>query len=171
MALSSANMQKMKRMGSGLLIGPHIVLTAAHNAYDNEKPLRKSYSDTKFIPGANGVEIPFGEIEVDHVFAPESYINYKRKDEENGMNADDYVLLVLTKRIGQETGYFGMYAVSDSHGNLLKPKEVSIVGYAADLIKKKIKNNISIRAKKRQLLGFISKNNYFTFNAMQIYLA
>ena len=32
-----------------------------------------------------------------------------------------------------------MKAVSDSHGNLLKPKEVSIVGYAADLIKEKHK--------------------------------
>ena len=107
-------------MGSGFLIEPHIVLTAAHNVYDNEKPLKKRYSDIKFIPGAEGVEIPFGEIEVDYVFTPESYINYKRKDEENGVNADDYAMLVLKKRIGQETGDFGKSAVSDSHGTLLK---------------------------------------------------
>ena len=48
---------------SGFLIGPHIVLIAAHNVYDNEKPLRKRYSDIKCILGTNGVEIPFGEIE------------------------------------------------------------------------------------------------------------
>ena len=84
------------------------------------------------------------------MFAPESYINYKRKDDENGVNADDYALLALkkTESAKKATGYFGLYAVSDSHGNLLKPKEVSIVGYAPDLIKEKINHNISIRAKK-----------------------
>ena len=46
---------------------------------------------------------------------------------------------ILRKRIGQETGYFGMYAVSDSHGNLLKHKEVSIVAYTANLIKEESK--------------------------------
>ena len=39
------------------------------------------------------------------------------------MNAEDYAFLVLKKRIGQETGYFGRYAVSDSHGNLLQPRK------------------------------------------------
>ena len=59
-------------------------------------------------------------------------------------------LVSSEKPIGQETGHFGMYAVPNSHDILLQPKEVLIVGYAADLIKKKVKNNISIRAKKEQ---------------------
>ena len=51
------------------------------------------------------------------------------------MNTDDYALLALKKRIGQETGYFGVYALSDSHDNLLNQKESSIVGYARDQLK------------------------------------
>ena len=61
------------RWGSGILVGANIVLTAAENVYDDEKPTRKRYAHIKFILGANGDETPFGEIEVDQVFAPEDY--------------------------------------------------------------------------------------------------
>lgn len=59
------------KWGSGVMIEPHLVLIAAHNAYDNQKPIRKRYPCIKFIPGANGNGAPFGEIEAQDVFAPE----------------------------------------------------------------------------------------------------
>ena len=89
--------------GSRVLIGTNIVLTAAHNVYNDEKPFRKRYSHIKFIPGANEDEAPFGEIEVDQVFAPEEYINHKEvDDDENGMSSANYALLILKKPIGHE---------------------------------------------------------------------
>ena len=47
-----------------------------------------------------------------------------------------------------------MKAVSDSHGNLLKPKEVSIVGYAADLIKEKHKEQYIHKSEQGTTPGF-----------------
>ena len=38
--------------GSGTLIASRIVLTAAHNIYDEQKPIQKRYPFLKFIPGA-----------------------------------------------------------------------------------------------------------------------
>lgn len=118
------------RWGSGILVGPDIVLTAAHNVYDDEKPIRKRYPSIKFIPGVNGDEAPFGEIEVDSVFAPDDYINHKGTKEENGANGDDYAVVILKKPIGRETGYFGLHLLREQEITMLKSKKVFIVGYA-----------------------------------------
>ena len=71
-ALSSGKIQKMKRRDWDQ--GSKLDLILYYQLYDNEKPLRKRDSDIKFISGAN-----FGGIKIDHLFAPESYSNYKRK--------------------------------------------------------------------------------------------
>ena len=104
------------------------------------------------------------------MFAPERYINYKRKDEEKEWCECRQLSFGSSEK---RVGYFGMYAVPDSHDILLKPKEVPIVGYAVELNKEESKEHFIHKSEKGtgRLLGFISKRNYSTFNAMQIYLA
>ena len=118
--------------GSGFLIGPDLVLTAARNVYDDEKPMRNRHSQIKFIPGANGDEAPYGEIEVIHVFAPENYINHKSEDEKEGANADDIALLVLKKPIGRETGYVGLHFILPMTSNFNGSIDTFVAGYPAD---------------------------------------
>ena len=62
-----------------------MVLTAAHNIYDDQKPTRKRYPYLRFVPGANEDYAPFGELEIEDVFVPEEYINHKA--EENDINS------------------------------------------------------------------------------------
>ena len=127
--LARKSEEEAPRWGSGILVGANIVLTAAQNVYDDEKPIRKRYPLIKFIPGAHGDETPFGEVEVDEVFAPQDYINHIVKNEENGKNEeDDYALLVLKKPVGDEAGYFGLF--SSGFGTFIEEKEISIVGYS-----------------------------------------
>ena len=143
--------------GSGVLIGTNIVLTAAYNIYDDEKPIKKRYPCIKFIPGANGDEAPFGEIEVDQVFAPEDFINHKEIDDENGGNAADYALLYLRKPIGCVAGYFGLHAVLPSERKLLDVDEVSIVGYPAHEIVNENKAKFEQWGEKGIIIGFDEK--------------
>ena len=113
------------KWGSGVMIGPDLVLTAAHNVYDNQKPFRKRYPCIKFIPAANEDEAPFGEIGVQSVFAPEKYISHQG-DEEN------YALMILTIPIGREIGYYGVKALpGKTPDKLLKGSVISVVGYHA----------------------------------------
>ena len=49
--------------GTGILIGPDLVLTAAHNIYD-VKETKQKYASIEFIPGINEKEIPFGIFKV-----------------------------------------------------------------------------------------------------------
>ena len=61
--------------GTGIMVGPDIVYTAAHNVYDNSKPARKKYSNIKFLPGINGDVAPFGKAEIEDIYASEAYIH------------------------------------------------------------------------------------------------
>ena len=106
------------------------MLTAAHNIYDEQKPIRKRYPFLKFIPGANGGEAPFGEIEVEDIFAPEEYIHHiPEEKEEDDITTHDYAILILKKSMGQETGYFGLHAVAAGEEGLLEDKEIYVRGY------------------------------------------
>ena len=60
-----------------------------------------------------------------------------------------------------------MYAVSDPHGNLLRPREVSISGYAADLIKEENKEKYIQKSEKRTITGFHKQKqrHYSQYNA------
>ena len=118
------------KWGSGALVAPNIVLTAAHNVYDDQKPIRKRYPCIKFVPGANKDNAPFGEIDIEDVFAPEEYISHNAGGNEvSGLIEHDYALVTLKKPIGNETGYFGLHAVAAEHSRSLKDKEVYVVGY------------------------------------------
>ena len=120
------------RWGPGVLVGPDTVLTAAHIVYDDEKPIRKRYPYIRFIPRTDGNEAPFGEIEIEDVYAPKDYLNNGDDDYKgdvnvkNGVNGDNYAFLLLKRPIGLEAGYLGLYLVPST---IEKPfKEISIVG-------------------------------------------
>ena len=104
-----------------------MVWTAAHNVYNEQKPIRKRYPYIRFIPGANEHYAPFGEIEVEDISAPNEYTNHKAG--ENDINAYDYALLILKKPIGKETGYFGLHAIAEEYAILLEEKKVYLAGY------------------------------------------
>src|SRR5690606_38621088 len=120
--------------GSGILIGPDIVLTAASNIYDNQKPVRKRYPYLKFILGANNDKVTFGEIEIEDVCVPEGYINHEGERGGNNANSNNYALIILKKQIGREIGYFGMHALA-ADTTLIQTKEISVVGYPREIIK------------------------------------
>lgn len=118
---------EIPRKGSGILVGPDIVFTAAYNVYDNGKPIRKKYPYIRFIPGANGGEAPFGEIEVDDVFVSENYLNNNTGGDEE--NIYDYALLKLNKRIGDKFGYFGLRSFVEGIPYFIEEiREISMMG-------------------------------------------
>ena len=127
--IKESKSETIMKWGSGVLIGPDLVLTAAQNVYDNQKPTRKKYPYIKFIPGANGDEAPFGEIEVEEAFASEKYIN-NQGDEEN------FALMILKTPIGRETGCCGVRAIPAEHLDELKDSIIYVMGgiscYAGD---------------------------------------
>lgn len=145
--------------GSGVMIGPDIVLTAAQNVYNDEKPIRKKYSCLKFIPAANGFEAPFDEIEVEEIFVPESYINNEESDlnpDDDGSAGDDFTtdnfaVMILRKPIGYETGYFGLQIVTPKKwANYLSSKEIRTVGYR----KNELTGNFEQWEEKRKIITF-----------------
>ena len=117
------------KWGHGVMIGPDIVLTAAHNVYDDEKPIRMKFPHIKFVPGATGDEAPFGEIEVEEVITTESYIKNTGETEGSGLHTNSYALMILRKSIGSETGYLGLHAVASKHTYLHEDREVFVMGY------------------------------------------
>lgn len=82
-------------------------------------------------------EAPFGEIDVDEVFASDSYIYHTARNEEpDGVEADDYVLLILKQPIGREVGYFGLALTTAElfQSHIMNENKCSIVGYPGDKI-------------------------------------
>ena len=136
--------------GSGTLIGLDLVLTAAHLVYGNEKPIRKSYPLIKFIPGIDGDGAPFGEIEVDHVIATEDFIHHSAYADVDGMKSQDFAILILSKRIGFQTGYSRWFSIPFGLRDKFMQKEISVVGYYEE----KIKGKQTLWAEKRKIADF-----------------
>lgn len=110
-----------KGNGTGTLIGSNIVLTCAHNVYDNKKNI--NYKNLIFYPAING---PFnhGETRVKSVYFPNDY-------KSNKDSVEDYALLILENHIGDQFGHMGIHC---SNPKNLKGKKYKLYGYPHDKV-------------------------------------
>ncbi len=88
------------RVGSGVLVGPRLLLTASH-----AMPWDTGDSSVRFVPGyRNGNDPRFGDAYVD---------NWRGVRNEDDVTGLDYVICKLNWRIGDRTGWLGSEWNSD----------------------------------------------------------
>jgi V8-like Glu-specific endopeptidase len=105
--------------GSGTLIGPNTVLTAAHVIYN----FGGKANYVEFIPAINKNDTPYGIINAKKIFYPAEFV------ESEGAN-EDYGILILDQEIGEKTGFFGISVLKPE---MLKKKKYYLYGYPEDL--------------------------------------
>lgn len=117
------------KKGSGTLVGPNIVLTAAHVLYDKVANKETNLNSIHFYPAKNRWSTPYGEVKVTTVYYPEAY-----KTDQHGYH--DWALLILEKNIGhviqenvKEQGWFNLKACSNDE---LKGRPIHVVGYPGE---------------------------------------
>ena len=112
--------------GTGVLIGPDVVLTAAHNVRQctaktqltAEKRTEQVPKQVHFFPGIDG-----HEYEVDRIFVrKDSWLT----DNECPELEEDYALLFLKHSVGITAGYFGLAVLND---DCIKMKKINVTGY------------------------------------------
>lgn len=108
-------------LGSGVLVSPHHVLTAAHNIYSHK--IGEGWaSEVLFIPAQDEDKRPFDQ-------ARGAMLLSFRQWKETQDPAHDLALIVLDEPIGYRTGWAGIFLAPD---DLLKQKEVHVTGYPGD---------------------------------------
>ena len=105
--------------GTGILIGPDLVLTATHNIYDY-KGTKQQIKDIVLIPGINEQVIPFGVFKLLESYVPKDFLTSWEKE--------DYALLVLDGAPGTLAGFFGLHV---AHKEIIKEKrkKLNVIGY------------------------------------------
>ncbi len=142
---------------SGAMVGPNIVLTAAHCLSYNGKFIG---SVEVFAPAAdkseNGQLLSAKSIEL---YVPDKYIEYSNNSTSytHAMEQYDYGIVILDKSIGAKTGWFGLNAMSRTQ---LKSAHIIVLGYSGD----KPDNTLW---KSEGFIGFwkVYTNNTFGHNA------
>ncbi len=91
--------------GTGVLVGPDLVLTAAHNVYDTARG--KWTQDVWATPAQNGDATPYGSYQASRVFILKKY------QEEKTGNKDSYdmALTKLSKPVDVRVGYLPLTTV------------------------------------------------------------
>jgi V8-like Glu-specific endopeptidase len=155
--------------GVGMLIGPDILLTVAHNLCHmsiSQNGAKKIYMSKKvcFFAAANGDFNPFEPIKSQEIYVPPAYINSLENDDREEQLNNDWGLVYLSAPVGdqvisildvEKTNYIKIYQQGDNkfyqfftnnqNLNLLKlakqtkSKKISIVGYTE--FKDTYKNN------------------------------
>lgn len=102
-------------IGSGLLIGPRTVLTAAHVIWEgvptdpppacgkhaDDKPVDPIFNNIKILPGRDGSKETFGAaFAVDYLFSPRGYCWEKERTK------DDFALIYLDRKLGDKVGFW-----------------------------------------------------------------
>jgi V8-like Glu-specific endopeptidase len=106
--------------GSGVLIGPHHVLTAGHNVYSHTEGGWPASVSVRF--GLNEAVAPFGERKAVKVYTFKQWKNSQDK-------SYDMALLLLDHSLGHTLGWSGLLCLDDE--TVLKEK-VTITGYPGD---------------------------------------
>lgn len=108
--------------GSGVLVGPNDVLTAAHVIYDTSLG---DYADFVLVsPGRNGEVKPFGTVYGDDLRIPQGWAFYEDF-------AYDYGIIGLNRPIGYNTGWHELGWVNDPAA--LIGEAMQSFGYPSDL--------------------------------------
>jgi len=123
--LVSLKCDKITYWGTGVLIGPNIVLTAGHNLYHYNRRVFADLKNLQFLPGMNGQVIPFGVVRVEKFYVSPTYTQEGK---------EDYGILILKEPIGDQTGYFGLACLESEE---IKSKIINVTGYPADKVASK----------------------------------
>lgn len=112
--------------GTGALVGPRHVLTAAHNLYDRKQSLGPA-SSIIFSPGKNG-QGSCQSFKVTHFMVVKEWI-----DEKQGKrNFFDFGMAILDKDVGYEVGWLGILSTPLDFLNKLLPP-IEIYGYPGQI--------------------------------------
>ena len=105
--------------GSGVMVGPYSVLTAAHNVYDKDTRLWAEHITVS--PGANSGNAHFGTSNVARAFIPKDYFE--------GNEAYDMALLTIDQAVGKQTGWATLSALDDEE---FEEAHFWVTGYPGD---------------------------------------
>ena len=106
------------------MIAPNVVLTAAHNIYNNSKKIEASLIE--FIVECNGNEYKDSS-KCKRVYYPKAY--------KDGDDYEDYGLLILESNLGETYGYIGICNEEKINSEV----EYNVYGYPADKVRNKHK--------------------------------
>ena len=125
--LITMKFKKTLYSGTGILINPSIVLTAASNLYD--RPTKTFATEITFTPAKTDSFAKFGIYKILEFRLPSEYVENEEKNEE-----EDFAILILEKKsefcAGEYTGFFGVKVfrkVEDFLGGF-----ISVFGYGGD---------------------------------------
>lgn len=148
--------------GVGILIGPRIVLTVAHNLchiYKNEVIFSKSVC---FYPAANGDFVPFTTFKSKEYFIPPGYINATLKGDKQQQLSNDWGVVLFDKNIGDEI--LTLFDICTKDNSNLKTNEILYSFFTNEDNKNKLKNNSNIA-----LVGYTEQRGmYRNSNAFQL---
>jgi V8-like Glu-specific endopeptidase len=110
--------------GSGVLVGPHHVLTAAHNIYNRNGQWAQ---EVLFAPGRYQDKYPYGDCKGCLLLVPQKWSDNKLKDKER--ESYDFGMVILDTAIGNITGWSGLLSLPKE---LLTEWPVTVTGYPGD---------------------------------------
>ena len=111
--------------GSGTLIGPHHLITAAHNLYNRSTNSWASRIRVRFA--LNGNYLPFDQQLVARAYTYDRWLNGNEQEAQSC----DLALFVLDHSIGDRIGWHGLSYLPNDSAAL--SGEISIAGYPADI--------------------------------------